>query len=169
MNFINPGGIPLIADESRYSTEESDKKRDEFKNNPTDTNSLKGQNMIKNPNLTKEGYVKPQNIKIDFAKLLFDKNALFIDGRPADEYKAGHIKGAINIPYKEFLEKTEEQKREIMKPYNKDGIIVSYCGGGECEISIDLAYEIAKLGYNSINIFLGGYKEWEPAGYPIEK
>jgi len=36
-------------------------------------------------------------------------------------------------------------------------------------LSIDLAYDIAKLGFNAVNIYLGGYKEWEAAGLPVEK
>jgi len=31
-----------------------------------------------------------------------------------------------------------------------------------------LAYDIAKLGFTSMNIYLGGYKEWEDAGHPVE-
>jgi predicted sulfurtransferase len=170
INFVSPNGIPLMFDESRYTTENSDKMKNDFVNNQKNDGSTNGPtSMVGNPNKTKEGYIKPQNIKVDFAKILYDKNALFIDARPVEEYNAGHIDKAINIPYKEFMELTVEQRKEKMKDYNKDGIIVCYCNGGECEMSIDLAYEIAKIGFNSVNIYLGGYKEWEAAGHPVKK
>jgi rhodanese-related sulfurtransferase len=170
VNFVNPSGIPLFMDESRYSEETSSHLMEEFLNNPTDTTSKSlPMHTKRNPEKTKEGYIKPQNIKLDFAKILYDKNALFIDGRTAEEFNAGHIKNAINLPYTNFANKPEEEKIEIMKKYNKDGIIVCYCDGGSCDISIDLAYEIAKLGFNSVNIYLGGFKEWKDSGYPTNK
>jgi rhodanese-related sulfurtransferase len=158
-------------DESRYSEETSDERMEEFLNNPTDTTSVKSEPMHnrRRKELTKEGFVKPKNIKLDFAKILFDRKALFIDGRIAEEYNAGHIKNAINLTYKDFAAKSQEEKIEIMKKYNRDGIIVCYCDGGSCDISIDLAYEIAKLGFNSVNIYLGGFKDWLSAGYPTNK
>jgi rhodanese-related sulfurtransferase len=55
-----------------------------------------------------------------------------------------------------------------MKKYNKDGVIVVYCRGDKCEVSIDLAYEIARLGFNSVNIYRGGIKEWKEKGFPTQ-
>lgn len=170
VNLVNPSGIPLVMDKSRYSEENSDKRMEEFLNDPTDTTTKSlPMHTKRNPEMTKEGYIKPQNIKLDFAKILFDRNALFIDGRTAEEFNVGHIKDAINLPYAAFANKQKEEKIEIMKKYNKDGIIVCYCDGGSCDISVDLAYEIAKLGFNSVNIYLGGFKEWEDSGYPTNK
>lgn len=171
VNFVNPSGIPLVMDTDRYSEEKSDKNMGEFMNNPTDTTSNKP-DLLHNrrqPEMTKGGFVKPQNIKLDFAKILFDRNALFIDGRLPEEYNAGHIKNAINITYSSFVSLPREKKMEIMNKYNKNGFIVCYCEGGSCDISIDHGYEIAKLGFNSVNIFLGGYEEWVEAGYPTSK
>lgn len=53
-----------------------------------------------------------------------------------------------------------------MKDIPKNKTIVSYCGGGECEISIDNAYEFAKIGYEDVNIYLGGLLEWKEKGFP---
>jgi len=167
VNVVNPKGIPLVMDMKRYSTEQSDKLKEDFINNPYDT-SKKDASLMQNPRLNKEGFVDPQNIKLDFAKLLYDRKALFFDGRKPEEFATGHIKSAINISYVEFHKKSKEEKEEMFKGYNKNGIIVCYCDGG-CEVSIDLAYDIAKLGFTSMNIYQGGYQEWEKAGYPVEK
>jgi 3-mercaptopyruvate sulfurtransferase SseA len=168
VNAVNPKGISLVMDKSKYSTEKSDKLKEDFINNPYDT-TKNDTPLMQNPRLNEQGFVEPQNIKLDFTKLLFDRKALFIDGRLPVDYSAGHIKGAINISYEEFHKKSKAEKTEIMKGYNKQGIIVCYCIGGDCEMSIDLAYDIARLGFTSVNIYLGGYKEWENAGYPVEK
>ncbi len=170
-NTINPEGVSLIADASRFKVDSSKIKSGDllnFRNDPYDTSgkSMPLGNPQKDPKL---GFVKPENIGIAQAKQFYDINALFIDGRTREEYFAGHIKGAINYPYEEFKMLSYEQKVIITKKFNKNGIIVVYCGGGTCEVSIDLAYELAKLGFNSVNIFLGGWKDWVEAGYPIEK
>lgn len=63
----------------------------------------------------------------------------------------------------------EADKKNLLKDYKPDDIMVVYCGGGECEVSIDLAYEIAKVGFNSTNIYRGGYKEWVEKGNQVTK
>lgn len=146
------------------------KNTSDFKNNPYDTTQKsKPLSYNNNPNLTKEGYIRPQKIKLDLAKLLYEKNALMIDARKPEDYKQGHIKGAINISYEDYHFKDKDKLPELLKGLNKDGIIICYCKGGECDMSIDLAYDIAKQGFNAVNVYLGGYKEWEEAGLPVEK
>ncbi|MFA5403814.1 MAG: rhodanese-like domain-containing protein [Ignavibacteria bacterium] len=167
VNAINPKGVPLVM-EIKDIKEKSDTLKVNFVNDPYDT-TQNNTSLMQNPNLNKQGFVEPQNIKLNLAKQLFDRKALFIDGRLPQDYSTGRIKGAINIPYEEFHKKTKEERAEMMKGYNKHGIIVCYCLGGDCEMSIDLAYDIAKLGFTSVNIYSEGYKVWENAGYPVEK
>jgi len=168
-NTINPNGVPIIADASLFEVD-SNKTMDvsNIVNDPYDTNGKK-LNLFSTTEKTKEGYIKPQNIALAHTKALYDIKGLFIDGRKPADFTAGHIKGAINIPYEEFRAKPQEEKIEMMRKFNKEGIIVCYCDGGDCDISIDLAYELAKLGFNSVNIYLGGFAEWENAGYPVER
>lgn len=155
-NAVSPKGVPLIADYSgRFAIDTS--------------KTVEKIDLNKRGKLNKGGFYEPVNITLEAAKQLFDDNALFIDGREDSEFKEGHIKGAKNIPYKSFLESTNDQKLETMKNIGKEKIIVSYCSSDSCEISIDNAYEMAKIGYNDVKIFLGGYKEWKNKDYPIEK
>ncbi len=154
VNFINPKGIALIRDDSERFAVDSTKV---------------SVNLMQRGKLNKAGFYQPVNIPVDAAKQLFDEGILFVDGRIPSEFQEGHIKGAINIDYKTFKDKTTEGKQEVMKDIKKEQLIVSYCGSDSCEISIDNAYEMAKSGYNDIKIYLGGYKEWSKLGYPVEK
>jgi rhodanese-related sulfurtransferase len=169
VNLINPNGIALVMDTEKYSKEtiEPDKVMETMEN---DGNNLD----LSNPDLgnthqnTNEN-TEPVKIKFDFAKQLFDRKAVFIDGRPAHEFAEGHITGAINIPYEEIRTKTPEEKKQMVKDINENAVIVTYCSGKKCDISIDVAYELFDLGYKSINIYLGGLEEWVEKGYPTEK
>ncbi|HCA41811.1 MAG TPA: hypothetical protein DEP28_01005 [Bacteroidetes bacterium] len=162
-NFLSPKGIPLFIDESRYQEGTPN-----INNNTQQTNTTG--NLVANPNYDKKlGFVKPQNIGYELARQLHERKMLFIDGRRKDEFAQGHIPGAINIPYEEFYAMPEADKKNLLKDYKPDDIMVVYCGGGECEVSIDLAYEIAKVGFNSTNIYRGGYKEWVEKGNQVTK
>lgn len=171
VNFVNPNGIPLIKEKDIRkpdSLANSSPLPKGFINDPYDTSSNK-QKQYLHGTKNKEGFVDPENITGYLAKNYFDINALFIDARKSEEYAQGHIKNAINIPYEEFRSKSIRERTEMMKKYNKDGIIVVYCNGGKCEVSIDLAYELARLGFNGVNIYKGGYNEWKESGYPVSQ
>lgn len=155
-NAISPKGIALIRDDSeRFVIDTSNV-------NKADLRKQRGK-------LDKAGFYQPVNIPLETAKQLFDDGVLFVDGRPPEEFQGGHIKGAINIDYKTFKDKSKDEKIRELKNLKQDLLIVSYCGSDSCEISIDNAYEIAKAGYSDVKIYLGGYKEWNKLGYPTEK
>ncbi|MCE1165038.1 MAG: rhodanese-like domain-containing protein [Bacteroidetes bacterium] len=168
-NGINPKGIPLFMEKNIYKQDTTSKNNiGEFINDPFDTTSKPNQ-LFFSGKKNKQGFIEPENISLGLAKQLFDRRALFIDARTKEEYDTLHVKGAINLPYHDFYGKSIPEKTEVMKKYGKSGIIVVYCNGGTCDISIDLAYEIAKLGYNNVSIYKGGIKEWESAGNPVER
>jgi rhodanese-related sulfurtransferase len=103
---------------------------------------------------------KPVDIKLDFAKALFDKKYKFIDARDIADYDAGHIRGAINIPYHEF-----DKYKDRLSSLPKDQVYVTYCSSA-CDVSIDMAYAMAKMGFKKLYIFHGGWDEWKNAGFP---
>ncbi|MGH2575772.1 MAG: rhodanese-like domain-containing protein [Ignavibacteria bacterium] len=111
-------------------------------------------------NKTKDSFVKPVDIKLDFAKALFDKKYLFIDSRDEADYNVGHIPGAVNIPYKKL-----DQYKSRFNDFSKEEVIVIYCSAS-CDVSIDMAYAMAKEGFKKLYIFHGGWDEWIAAGYP---
>lgn len=46
----------------------------------------------------------------------------------------------------------------------KDALIVTYCGGPECPMSLMLANRLAQMGYSHVIRFTGGVEAWREAG-----
>jgi rhodanese-related sulfurtransferase len=99
-------------------------------------------------------------------KLYDDKLAIFLDARSLQEYDAGHISGAISLPARDLL-------KGIIDPIkilpDKQAVLISYCDGGECELSLDIAKVLSARGYQNIFILGEGYPGWEAAGYATDK
>jgi rhodanese-related sulfurtransferase len=91
-------------------------------------------------------------------------NALFVDARNEYDYKLGHIKGAINIPIKEF-----ENRLSLLGTYRKDSQLVAYCDGVECGSSIDLGKRLTGAGFSNVKIFFGGWSDWKMHDQPIDR
>ncbi len=97
--------------------------------------------------------------------LLF-KDVVWIDVRSIEDYKRGHIKGALGLP----LSQIESRLDEIPK----DKEVVLYCegtwDGGTCEASRSAGRILIKNGFSQgkIKVFEDGYGAWENAGYPVE-
>jgi rhodanese-related sulfurtransferase len=110
-------------------------------------------------------HTAPEFIAYDQALALFQSGAAsFVDARHSYDYGLGHIKGAINLPLKEF-----ESNRNVLGELPKDRLLVTYCDGAECNSSIDLAVRLDSLGYSAVKIFFGGWREWESNGGPVEQ
>jgi len=119
---------------------------------------MNNEDSVKNAQV--KDYVKPVDIRLDFAKALFDKKYRFIDARDPADYNAGHIQGAMSIPYHDF-----DKYIEVLDGLPKDHVYVIYCSAS-CDVSIDMAYAMAKMGFKKVYIFHGGWDEWKDAGYP---
>jgi rhodanese-related sulfurtransferase len=76
-------------------------------------------------------------------------------------YERGHIKGAINIPFKRIA--VEARKR-----FDQNKELVVYCSDSACKASQIAAQKLDKLGFSAVQHYQGGKKDWEEAGYPME-
>ena len=83
-----------------------------------------------------------------------------VDVRPSEEYEAGHLPGAINIP----LEELERHLNEL-KP---DQEIVAYCRGPHCVLAFDAVARLREAGLKARRLE-GGLPEWQLEGLPVEK
>jgi len=102
----------------------------------------------------------PEYINLESAKEMYDREIIFIDARDEEEFAEGHIKGAILAPSTpELVQLTPDRSTPI----------VTYCGGGECDVSMELAVELMdSWDYERIFVYKGGWPEWKRAGYPVE-
>ena len=109
---------------------------------------------------------RPLQIQLSRVKQFLDANAaVFVDARDAAEYADGHIPGAINMPYDQVV--TDPVKLDAFDPKGKPTIV--YCGGGTCELSMNLAFALVGAGKHKVLVFMGGWPEWSTAGYPAAK
>ncbi len=86
-------------------------------------------------------------------------SATVIDVRPAEEYRAGHIPGALSVP----LDDLETRLAEL--PDSTD--IVAYCRGTNCVLAHEAARLLAARGYRAARL-TDGMLEWRLAELPVE-
>jgi len=96
----------------------------------------------------------------DLKSRLRRKSVIVLDVRPADEYAAGHVRGAISIPVSEL----KRRLQEIPKVQE----IVACCRGPYCVYSYDAIEILRPKGFN-VRRLQGGYLEWLAAGLPVER
>ena len=85
---------------------------------------------------------------------------VLLDVRPAAEYQAGHLPGAISIPLDELERRLEELPR--------DKIIVAYCRGPYCIYADEALALLAERGWQVMRLE-EGVIEWQLAGYALER
>jgi rhodanese-related sulfurtransferase/DNA-binding transcriptional ArsR family regulator len=81
-----------------------------------------------------------------------------IDVRPAEEYAAGHIPGAVSIPLDELADRLAE--------IPDDGQIVAYCRGAYCVLAHDAVRVLTAHGHTATRL-ADGMLEWHLADLPI--
>jgi rhodanese-related sulfurtransferase len=107
---------------------------------------------------------EPMEANYSVIKALHDANgALFLDARSAEEYAAGHIPGAISMPFDDVFKKPDLAKNLD----DKGKPIVTYCDGGDCELSKDLAFSLIDNGHKKVVFFKDGLPGWKSAGNPV--
>ncbi|RPI27047.1 MAG: rhodanese-like domain-containing protein [Acidobacteria bacterium] len=104
-------------------------------------------------------------IELEEARSKFDHGILFVDAREPEEYRPGHVKGAVNISAK----KEPDVIKSALSRQKKDQEIVIYCDGEECGASTMLAGKLQRLGFTKVHVFFGGWTAWKNAGLPVEK
>ncbi len=98
---------------------------------------------------------------VQATQLINQEDAQIIDVRSAEEFAAGHLPNAKNIP----LEKLTERVGEIEK--FKDQAILVCCMAGMR--SAKGCGQLSKLGFTKVQSLDGGVDAWQQAGYPLKK
>lgn len=82
-----------------------------------------------------------------------------LDVRPADEFAAGHIPGALNIPLHELELRIAE--------FDPDQEIVAYCRGAYCVMSFEAVAALRARGFKARRL-KDGLPEWKASGLPTD-
>jgi len=115
--------------------------------------------------LSEELFDSPSFIDVELSKKLYDQGALFIDARDSSVFHDAHIQNAINIPWESY---SNEQIALSLEDIPYDQIVITYCSGGDCTLSLDLAdYMFNELGFEKILVFEGGYPKWVEKNHPV--
>jgi rhodanese-related sulfurtransferase/DNA-binding transcriptional ArsR family regulator len=83
---------------------------------------------------------------------------IVLDVRPAPEYAAGHISGAVSIPIEELPQRMAELPADLE--------VAAYCRGPYCVFAHD-AVRLLRAGGRIARRLSGGMPEWRLAGLPV--
>lgn len=83
-----------------------------------------------------------------------------LDVRPQDEYQAGHLPGAINIP--------AEQLDERLSELSQGQVVVAYCRGPFCVLSSNAVRALQEKGFLARRLN-EGFPEWQAAGLHVDR
>jgi rhodanese-related sulfurtransferase len=111
------------------------------------------------------GDAGPMALDLSQALELFEGGgAVFVDARIPDEFVAGHIPGAFNLPYDDL-----GSHLDVLNYLPDDSLVITYCDGSECALSLELADELTAMGFGQVRVFFGGWEQWVEAGHPAEE
>ena len=95
----------------------------------------------------------------ELARRLRDGLVTVLDVRPEDEFAAGHLPQAINIPLRELSRR--------LRKIPKDREIVAYCRGAYCVLAFEAVALLRESGFKVWRLE-DGFPEWKAAGWPVE-
>ncbi len=94
-------------------------------------------------------------------QLINRQRAVVVDIRAPEEFAAGHVTGARNVP----LDQLEAKLAGTVK--NKSLPLLIVCASGaRAQRAVAVA---RKLGYEQAQALAGGFKSWKDANLPLEK
>ncbi len=91
--------------------------------------------------------------------------AVFIDAREPAEYRELHIARAVSLPASQI---SVRQVAATLAGIARDHPIVVYCGSADCHASLRVAEFLQKQGYTQVAVYVGGFRAWDEAGYPVD-
>ena len=113
--------------------------------------------------LVAEAKAHIHEVDLDRAEAAIRDADVLLDVREADEFHAGHIPGALNIPRGVLEFKLGNSPELAERGLN----IVLYCKtGGRAALA---ARTLKEMGYLEVHSIAGGFDAWEAAGRPVTK
>ena len=81
-----------------------------------------------------------------------------LDVRPPEEFRAGHLPGALSIPLKEL------ERRLSELPHDRE--IVAYCRGPYCVLAVEAVDMLRARGFTAFRLE-DGVRDWQARGFPV--
>ena len=95
----------------------------------------------------------------DLLKRVIEGGVIVLDVRPADEYRAGHIPGALSVPL--------DHLKELLAKLPADQEIVAYCRGPHCVLAVQAVEVLRGKGFNAVRLE-ESVQDWRAMGLPVE-
>ncbi len=95
----------------------------------------------------------------ELRRRLREGDVTVIDVRPAAEFEAAHIAGAISIPVAELARR--------LTSISKRRLVVAYCRGPYCVLSVEAVAKLRSRGYRAVRL-KDGLPDWKAAGLPVK-
>lgn len=120
-------------------------------------------------------YVPPEEILLEGVRVILinekearrfydEPSTVFLDTRKEEDYRKGHVKGALLLPPYE-----KEERFPALQPLlSEDSRFILYCYGPECDMAEQVGSFLVQLGYKNMMIMTAGFRAWEKAGNPVE-
>ena len=81
-----------------------------------------------------------------------------LDVRPVEEYRAGHLPGAVSLP----LEELESRLSELPR----DREVVAYCRGPYCVLAIEAVELLRRRGFKALRLE-DSVQDWRRRGFRV--
>lgn len=121
--------------------------------------------LNKNSASVDNGYDAVSAVSLEAARSHFKhKTALFADARPLKSYASGHIQGALNLDPNEF----DAWSGDFFSRVPPDQVIIAYCDGAQCSLSLELAEKLHWMGYEKVYYLENGWTLWKEYNLPVE-
>lgn len=94
----------------------------------------------------------------EFRRRVRRREVIVLDVRPEEEYRSGHLPGAISIPLKDLERRLSElpRRREI----------VAYCRGPYCVLAVQAVGILRGRGFKARRL-ADGVQDWKARGWPV--
>jgi len=96
---------------------------------------------------------------------------IVIDVRPPEEYRAGHVPGALSLPLPELAKRLREGRPfapASARLLSKRREIVVYCRGPSCVMAVEAVALLRKKGFRA-NRMEEGVVDWRARGWRVER
>ncbi len=95
----------------------------------------------------------------DLLKRVKECAVTVLDVRPVEEYRAGHIPGALSVPLGKL--------KELLAKLPRDQEIVAYCRGPYCVLAVEAVEMLRKKGFKAIRLE-EGIQDWRAMGLTLD-